>query len=328
MMRAEHRKALELSEDFLRAFQQSEDPGQLITVHFCMAESAYWMGSFQTARRHCEMAVPLLNISQPRFFMSGTYREVQVLLVRANILWMLGYPDLCLRQGLEVVALARQLDHPFTLAVALGRGLCKSHRLRREPEKGLKYAEEMMRCAAEGKFPAAYGWAMLEMGWSRAMQGEAKEGIAQMQEGLATWRSAGTENGTPLFLLMLAEGYAMARKPEKGLSLMEEALSFAQRTEERNFDAGLYRAKGQLLQMSGKLSKAEACFRHAIEVARGQEAKSWELQAAVRLSRLLQEQGRSAEARPLLSGIYDWFTEGFDTPDLREAKALLDELGE
>ena len=184
-----------------------------------------------------------------------------------------------------------------------------------------------MRLSIERGFTFLQAWATLEFGWVRTQRGEAEEGIAQMRQGLGAWRSMGTETATITFLARLAEGYGMAGRAEKGLSLLEEATAFVEKTGERIWEAELHRVKGELLESSGKVEEAEACFRQAIEVARRQEAKSWELRAALSLSRLLQQGGRSAEARQLLPEIYGWFTEGFDTPDLQEARALLEELG-
>ena len=149
---------------------------------------------------------------------------------------------------------------------------------------------------------------------------------SQMIHGLAGWRSTGMEVGVPYVLGSIAEAYGKARQTEKGLNVLEEASDLVERTGERSREAEVYRVKGELLQSSGRASEAEACFRQAIEVARGQQAKSWELRATLGLSRLLQKQGRSEEARQFLSEIYGWFTEGFDTPDLKEAKELLEEL--
>jgi predicted ATPase len=148
-----------------------------------------------------------------------------------------------------------------------------------------------------------------------------------MHQGLTGWRSKGTELGVVRFLRGLAEAHGAAGQFEKGLALMEEALDVVERTGERMDEAELCRVKGELFGLSGKLCEAEACFRQAIEVARRQEAKSWELRATLSLSRLLQKEGKSEQARQLLSEVYNWFTEGFDTPDLKEAKALLEELG-
>ena len=183
-----------------------------------------------------------------------------------------------------------------------------------------------MRLSTERGFFFLQAWAAFELGWARAQQGEAEEGIAQMLQGVAGWRSTGMEVGILGFLALIAEAYGKARQAEKGLGLCKEALDQTERTSEAYWEAEGHRVKGELLQSTGRLSDAEASFRHAIEVARHQKAKSWELRATLSLSRLLQEEGRSQEARPLLSEIYGWFTEGFDTPDLKEARALLDVL--
>jgi predicted ATPase len=238
----------------------------------------------------------------------------------------LGYPDQSLDRNLEALRLARELNHPYSVTLALLHS-CLHHYLRRQPRAVQEYAGELVHRSTEGSFPMMLAWGNSAFGWARAQQGEGEEGISQMHQGLAGWRSIGSGYGLPLLLAKLANGYEMAGQQEKGLDLLEEALEHGEKTGERAWEAGIYRNKGELLQSSGKVEEAEVSFRQAIEVARRQEAKSWELRATLSLSRLLQEQGRSAEARPLLSEIYGWFTEGFDTPDLQETKALLEELG-
>ena len=184
-----------------------------------------------------------------------------------------------------------------------------------------------MRLSMEGGFSLLQAWAAWYLGWVRTQRGEVEEGIAQMLQGMTGWRSIGMEVSVPCFLAWTAEAYGRAGQVEKGLALAEEALDLVEKTGERAWEAEVLRRKGELLQLSSKPSEAETCFRQAIEVARRQEAKSWELRATLSLSRLLQKEGRSEEARGLLSEIYGWFTEGFDTPDLQEARALLEELG-
>jgi predicted ATPase len=154
-----------------------------------------------------------------------------------------------------------------------------------------------------------------------------------MREGLAAWRAVGAEMGRPYYLALLAEVHGEEGQAEAGLALLAEALATIKETRECNYEAELYRLKGELLLMMGDETEAEAsfhqaesCFQHAIEVARRQSAKSWELRATMSLSRLWHKQGKREEARQLLAEVYAWFTEGFDTPDLKEAKALLEEL--
>ena len=152
--------------------------------------------------------------------------------------------------------------------------------------------------------------------------------MAQMQQGLAAWRAAGAAAFRPYGLALLAEAYAQVGRCEEGLTLLAEALALTNDREERRWEAELYRLKGELLLVHSAAHHAEAetCFRQALDVARHQQAKSWELRAAMSLARLWQQQGKHTEARELLAPIYSWFTEGFDTADLQEAKALLEEL--
>ncbi len=161
------------------------------------------------------------------------------------------------------------------------------------------------------------------------MQGQWEEGIAQIQQGLVAQHATGAEIARPSFLALLAEAHAAAGQAEAGLGVLAEALALVDHTGERHWEAEVHGLKGELLlqQAVPDAPQAEACFQQALAVARRQQAKSWELRAAMSLSRLWQQQGKRAEARELLAPIYGWFTEGFDTADLQEAKALLEELG-
>ena len=166
------------------------------------------------------------------------------------------------------------------------------------------------------------------MGSVLAMQGQRQEGIAQMHQGQAAKQATGQQLGTPGCLARLAEAYGAGGQTEDGLRLLAEALAHVDHTDERCGEAEVYRLKGELLrhQAVPDVPQAEACFQQALAVARRQQAKAYELRAALSLSRLWQRQGKRAEARELLASIYGWFTEGFDTADLQDAKALLDEL--
>ena len=174
------------------------------------------------------------------------------------------------------------------------------------------------------------GWALVAQGRAPgAGQGQEEEGMAQLQQGLAAWRATGAEVFRPYGLALLAEAYAKVGQPEEGLPLLAEALAVANDKGERRWDAELYRLQGELLlaHAAEQHTEAETCFRQAIDVARHQQAKSWELRATMSLTRLWQRQGKRGEARQLLAEVYGWFTEGFDTADLHEARALLEELG-
>ena len=165
-------------------------------------------------------------------------------------------------------------------------------------------------------------------GWALAMQGQGAEGLTQLRQGLDAYRATGAECQRPNFLGMLAEVHRSLRQPEAGLTALSEALTLVEKTGERYYEAELHRLKGELLlqQATPVVSHAETCFQQALDIACRQQAKSLELRAAMSLSRLWQQQGKRDAAHDLLAPIYGWFTEGFDTPDLIEAKQLLEAL--
>jgi predicted ATPase len=165
-------------------------------------------------------------------------------------------------------------------------------------------------------------------GWALAQQGQAKEGIEQLHQGLIAWRARGAEIARPYYLALLAEAHGIIGEPEAGLTVLTEALALVDITGERWYDPELYRLKGELLLQQNAVNQAEAedCFHHALDIARNQQAKSLELRTATSVAKLWQQQGKRQEAHALLAPVYGWFTEGFDTADLKDAKALLDEL--
>jgi predicted ATPase len=240
-------------------------------------------------------------------------------------LWYLGYPDQGLQRTQEAVTLAAGLSHPLSLTETL----CFAalfHSLRREWQIARERAEAVMTLATEQGFPYWLADGTIALGEALAEQGQVEEGLAQMQQGLAAFRAIGTELERIGALPKLATAYAKVGRGEEGLSVVAEALALVDKTGVRMVEAELHRLKGKLMLQSSIEKKAEACFLKAIEVAQKQEAKSLELRATVSLACLWQQQGKRAEAHNLLSGVYNWFTEGFDTKDLQEAKALLDEL--
>jgi predicted ATPase len=202
------------------------------------------------------------------------------------------------------------------------------HRLCGEVQVAAAQAEAVTRLAAEHGLAQWFAGGTILRGWAVAAQGQATEGLAQIHQGLAAWRAAWAECLRPYWLALLAEVYAAGDDPVRGLQGLAEALSLVEATGERWYEAELHRLRGELLlQHTGaQPEEAEACFQQALAVARRQQAKSLELRAAVSLSRLWQHQGKCTEARELLAPIYSWFTEGFDTADLQEARALLEEL--
>jgi class 3 adenylate cyclase/predicted ATPase len=324
--RGENRTALKLAEQLLH-LAQPEDPIEMMSAHRSMGSSLFYMGEFRQARIHFERVMELYD-AQKHFFLTfqqGWDARVIPLSHDAYDLWISGYPDQGLKRVQEMMALAREVDHLFTLTFACANS-AHFHWLRREPEKVRQYAEEHLRCSIEGGFQLLQATGTIALGWVQVMQGEVENGIARMNQVLDAYRSM-TMIFTSFYLAEKAAVYGILEKTREGLDLIEEALDIVQKTEECWCEAEAHRIKGELLQLSGRPFEAERAFCQAIEVTRRQEAKSWELRATLSFSRLLRKQGRSEEARKLLSEIYGWFTEGFDTPDLKEAGALLEELG-
>jgi predicted ATPase len=225
------------------------------------------------------------------------------------------------------VSLAQQLAHPFSLSFAL---TCAAvlHQLRREERDTQKRAEAAIILAKDQGFPFWIAVNAYLRGWTLAQQGQAQEGIEQIIQGLMDYRATGAEINRSHLLALLAEAYGTTGEPHAGLTVLTEALTLADKTGVRWYESELYRLKGELLlqQHLDNHLEVEACFQQAIAIAQNQQAKSFELRAATSLARLWHQQGKRQEAYDLLAPVYNWFTEGFDTADLQDAKALLDEL--
>jgi predicted ATPase len=245
-------------------------------------------------------------------------------------LWILGYPTHALARAQEALSWAQELSHPHTLAWALDF-LTLVHGFRREWQVVQEQIGEAISLSTEQGFPLWLANATFKRGKALAEQGSGEEGIVQMCQGIATYRRMG-QGGLINFLALLAETYSKVGQPEQGLGLLIEALAMVHKNRERWCEAELYRLKGKLiLQLESQSSEslpreAEVCFLKAVEIARQQQTKSWELRASTSLARLWQQYGKQKEAHNLLSDVYNWFTEGFDTKDLQEAQTLLEEL--
>jgi predicted ATPase len=243
----------------------------------------------------------------------------------ALTLWKLGFPDQALRDKEAAFALVRELAHPYSQAWALVFGAW-FHYFRREDQAIPELADVNLALCREQGFAQMYAWGTMWQGWSLVVQGQPGEGIAYLLQSLATFLQQNLQIMRPSALGLLAEAYGRAGQPEDGLTVLDEAFGLVHRTAERHGEADLCRLKGELLLAlpTAHEAEAEACFRRAIAIAHRQGAKSWELRAVLSLSRLDHQRGKTEEARRMLAELYGWFTVGFDTADLQEAKALLD----
>ena len=326
-IRAELRKARELAEQLLRRAQSAHDRAHLLVAQFAMGNTSLWMGQLLPAREHLERALSLYDRELHWPLYGGFEPGVSCLSYAAHTLWSLGYPDQALKRGMEAIALAEALSHPSSLVFPESfAGVLRQ--FRREARAVQEAAEAVIALSSEHGFALWLAWTIIQRGWAMAKQGYNEEGIVQMQEGLAAVRATGAEIARPRFLSMLAEAWMETGRLDDGLDALTEALAAADEHEDRHYEAETHRLKGELLlkKDESNIAEAQSCFERAIEIARKQSAKSWELRATVSLSRLLDKQGRRDEARTMLADIYDWFTEGFDTADLIDAKALLDDL--
>jgi predicted ATPase len=321
--------ARELGAQLLSLAQRAQDPALLVQAHLELGSTLYALGELGSARAHLEQGMALYH---PQQYHSLAFRDtadpgVVCRGYAASTLWVLGYPDQAFKRSHEALILAEELSYPVSLAAALYFAAVLHH-FRRERQAAQERADMMAALSREQGFMQPLSAGTILGGWALALQGRGEDGIAQMRQGLAARRAIGSERTWLFLLAMLAEAYQNLGQAEAGLNVVAEALGQAHKTVARYYEAELYRLKGELLLVLSheRHGEAETCFRQALTVALRQEAKSLELRAAMSLARLWQRQGKRDEARELLAPIYGWFTEGFDTPDLQEAQALLEAL--
>ena len=356
--RAEYQAMEALSEQLLTLAKQSGDSALLMQAHLVRGACFVHMGRLVEGREHCERSLalydPILHRTHAEFI--GADPSVASRGMLGFGLWFLGYPDQAVQQMNEALLLAHELAHPLSLAlVSLGM----EHQFRRDTAATLRQAEALLAVSHEHDLATFVGAGDLYMGWARAEQGQEVEGLAQMRQGLQlhTDKQATSQ---PYWMSLLVDTYQRTGQVEEGLTLVAEALNLVEQTEERYYEAELHRLQGELLLNDERRTmnderrtmnderrtkdkerktspihhssfiihrseEAEACFQRALDVARQQQAKSLELRAAMSLARLWQQQGKTAEAHELLAPVYEWFTEGFDTADLQDAKTLLED---
>ena len=334
VIRGEVRRAHELAQQILAIAASGRDENNLMWPHYFLGSDLLWMGEFSAARGYLERNISLYDRAL-RGSYSATYAVfdpgVASLYWTACALCIMGYPDQAVKRSRQALALARELSHPFSLATALSLSAKLQH-LRRDAEASFKLADQSLHVSNELGFKAWAAASKSERGCALIELGRVDEGIVELQQGISETRARGAELGIAPFLAGLSNGYRQAGRVEDGLTAVAEGLAVSKRTGDCWFDAELHRLRGELLLKRGAHAGSnvgdEACasFRQALEIARGQNAKWWELRATTSLARLLARQGQGDEARAILAEIYNWFTEGFDTADLKEAKALLEEL--
>jgi predicted ATPase len=323
----------------LRLAQRLDDSVTRLYAHGALGLSAFYLGDPGAARGHLEHSIALharLPHRPPALNALADF-EVVCRLVAGDALQQLGYPDQARQRGAEALALTQGMASPYNRCNLL-LYLAFGHLFRREWRRAQPWVEEALRLATTHGFVLLTALSTLVQGATLTAQDAAQDGLVHIQQGLAACHSLGAQVLQPWGLAMLAESYGRLGQPEAGLAALTEAHALMTTTREALYAAEIARLEGELRLQAGAgvpavgvgpspASTVETCFQQALEIARGQQARWWELRAAVSLSRLWQQQGKRQDAYDLLAPLYGWFTEGFDTADLQEARALLDELG-
>jgi predicted ATPase len=344
LLRAELETAREIAEEFLRLAQRLQYPGLAMRGHLITGVTFAHKGDFTLALDHSEKAFSLYDPKQHRddAFYYSQNPGVAMLCHAAWVLWFLGLRDQSLVRMHESLKLANELSEPHGLAHALFFASVL-YQLGGAAPMAQERAEAAVAFSREHGLLMYEAHAMITRGWALVQQGIEIEGIEQIRQGLVAHEATSTEVMRPHFWALLAESLGKAGQYDEGLRVLEDALSLIQRNGERYYEAELYRLKGELLLMQSKygdlaaatrgralldaersmVTQAEDCFKQSINIAQRQKAKSWELRAVLSIARLYMNRGKQAEARSFLTQIYDKFTEGFDTVELREARALL-----
>jgi predicted ATPase len=330
MYRADWLGRQELGEQLLNQGVRAGVPLLVAMGHLALGASLLQLGEFSAARPHLEYAVAAHEREQGRTepFPVGPDRGASSLIGLSYVLWCLGYPDRALRRGEQALRLALGLGQPQTQVEALAHAGVWLRVECRELSIAQERLDRLFRVSAQEGLAPWREVAVILRVWLHTEEGRIDEkDVAPVVRSVSALQPYAADASPTWCLTRLAEAWGKTGRVEEGLRVLADALNVAEVTAERWYEAEQHRIRGGLLLMQGDESAAEASFHRAIEVARRQQARSWELRATTSLCRLWQEQGRREEARQALAEIYGWFTEGFDTGDLIEAKALLEELG-
>jgi adenylate cyclase len=329
-VRAEHQTARDLAGQALAAAQRAEEPLLVALGNWYLGVVFFALGEYETSRAYLGQVISRYDPERHhRSFVAlhGSDAGLSALSYDACCLWCLGYPEQATRKSQEALAIAHELGHPFTLGDVLAYAGCMFNALRRDGPVLKNRAEELIRLSA-GKVPSWSETGNRFRGVALALMGQVEKGIAEMRYGMSVGESQGVRCYFSGMLGSLGKALATAGQIEEGFRTLDEALSFVEETGERHWEAELYRQQAELLLMRRDEAEAEASLHKAIAISRRQGAKSWELRATTDLARLWQRQEKTGEAKQVLAHVYGWFTEGFDTLDLKEAKALLEELNQ
>jgi class 3 adenylate cyclase/predicted ATPase len=327
--RGQLQTARELGETLLRLANNADDPALAVIAHYAVGFSRYKLGELPVARQHFEDGIAKYAPEQRHapVFRIGQDPGVACRSFSAMCHWLLGFPDQALARGQDALALAYELSHPHSVGFAQC-WLAFVYQFRRDLGAVREQAEAALAIATEQGSPVWAAMATIFRGWALAMQDRREEHLADIKRGIAAWQATGATSTVRYFRTLLAEASDLLGHPEDALQQLADAQTMREQQEDRWWEAEIYRLRGAMLLRHSMAPQAETetWFRRALDVAHSLQAKSLELRAATSLARLWHDQGKHAEARNLLAPIYSWFTEGFETPDLKEATDLLGEL--
>ena len=318
-------KAQHFAEEAMRVAERLDDAARLVGAHMALGATLFCQGKLEPALAHFRRGFEMFDPNMQFPDWPGSHPGVQCQFYPMLISWMLGYPDRSLDELRAAVGSAETLGHPLTLA----QTLCFAalvHIFRHEPSAAADYAGRALRICEEQRIAQFHAYALCANGWALGASGESEKGLAQIAQGVDSYGLGASQH---MLLALQADAQLAIGKPEAALASVAAGLKAVEKTGGAPLEAELYRLRGEaLLAGAGTVSEAETAIEQGIDVARRQNAKSWELRGAMSLARLRRQQGRPQEAVALLAPILGWFTEGFDTADLKEAKTLLDKLTE
>jgi predicted ATPase len=319
-----------LGQRLMALAQSADDADLLLEAHHRQWATKFFMGHYSAAEQHLDHGLAIYEPDrhhQLTFTHTGHDPGVCCRNYSASVLWLRGYPDQAVERGREAIALGERVSHPLSLALA-GRTLSEVFLFRGQPEEALRLIADWEAIATKQALPLLTTQATFQRGWVLLEEGQADEAVPEMREGIAAIRGTGAAMGLPHFLCVLAQAYAASGRPAEGIVVLEDALKFASDTGNKYQYPELLRTKGELLlQLDPADRSAENWLRSSLAAAHKEGTKILELRAAMRLARLLLDNGERMQARNSLEPVYAWFTEGFTTPDLLEAASLLAELG-
>ena len=330
VVRGEMGLSMDLAHEALGVAERLDDPGVWMEALFLLGVTLFYRGDFVGAREQYERALSQYDDRERTRAWAGRVGEDAGVTHRCYLalaLWHLGYPDRALKQSQEMLGIARSIDHPYSLAYAQHHASWLYQQMRLQAET-LASSEEGTRISTEHGFPLFHATGVVFGAAALLLQGRAQEALPSLMKGFDAYRATGAALALPYYLGLVGDALAQAGVATDANNVFDSALAIAGRSAERCHEAELYRLKGELALSEGRdLVEAEGHFLRAIATAKEQRSKAWELRATTSLARLYQRQGRRKRAQEMLGGVFGSFTEGFGTPDLKHAKAVLDELG-